>query len=370
MYDAAIPQAVYDLGQRDDVRAVYDVPWDNLLAAKDALWLQTAHEKPMIGGQVTRRTPVSPAKLTILEQTMNPALLKAAGADMVIVHKFYDADGKLAANARKMLGEPTYENDLLALFEVPTVNTFAAEITVYQAANTSPNQSTLYVYVPEPGWLNLTFSQRETSPEFTLRVDGQIMRHWDAGAFGYEMPVSVPIMTGGYHVLSTEMLPSCPEVLPPLLQCTHSPPVMIYEVGAASAFSRAPFDKPISFEKGVTLAGSRIPSSDTNGRLAIDLLWRFDQPITEQDIRFIKVLDANGKPVASDDHTLGVQPKDGQWVETVSMELPKDLPAGEYTVYVGWYSYPDMTRFKVLSDVPGAVDNWAQIGTFTVQNSP
>ncbi len=365
-YDAAIPQAVYDLAKRDDVRAVYDIPWDNLLAAKDALWLQTAHEKPMIAGQVTRRTPVSPAKLTILEQTMNPALLKGEGADVVIVHKFYDANGKLAANARQMLGEPMYEDDLLALFNVPTVNTFAAEITVYQAPSTSPNQSNLYVYVPEPGWLNLTFSQRETSPEFTLRVDSQVIRRWDAGAFGYEMPVSVPIMSGSYHILTTEMSPKCPETLPSLLQCTHSPPVMIYEVGAASAFSRASFDKPISFEKGVTLSGSRIPNATMNGRLAIDLLWQFDQPRTEQDIRFIKVLDANGKSVALDDHTLGVQPKGGQWVETVSMELPADLAAGEYSVYGGWYSYPDMTRFKVLSDVPGAVDNWAQIGTFTV----
>ncbi|MBL8154513.1 MAG: hypothetical protein JNM70_10040, partial [Anaerolineae bacterium] len=53
-YDAHIPQAVHDLAGREDVRAVFDLPWDNLLAAKDALGLQTAHQKPLIAGQVTR----------------------------------------------------------------------------------------------------------------------------------------------------------------------------------------------------------------------------------------------------------------------------------------------------------------------------
>jgi len=374
IYDATIPQAVYDLSKRADVRAVYDVPWDNLLAAKDALWLQTAHKKPMIAGQVTRRTPVNPAKLIILEQTMNPALLKEAGVDVVIVHKFYDKDGKLAANARKNLGAPIYEDDLLALFDVHLrQGGWLIDPYVYQPVDTSPNRSDLYVYLPEGGWLTLILSQREVSPEFTLKVDGQIVRRWPTNAFSYEMPVSIPIntiKTGGYHVLTTEMSPPCPETLPTDLQCTHSPPVMIYEKGAERSFIWQFLNQPVNFDRGVQLLGNRIPSTVFNGQLPVDLWWQFDQPRTEQDIRFIKVIDATGKPVATDDHSLGVQPKGGQWVETVSLDLPHDLAAGEYKVYVGWYTYPDMTRFKVLSDVPGAQDNWAQIGTFTVAKSP
>jgi hypothetical protein len=365
-FDATIPQAVYDLTKRDDVRAVYDVPWDNLLAAKDALWLQTAHEKPMIAGQVTRRTPVSPAKLTILEETMSPVLLKAAGADVVIVHKFYDKDGKLAANARKTLGEPAYEDDLIALFHVPLWVVSYVDASFSRPVNTSPNRSSLYVFVPQSGWLNLILSQREASPEFTLKLDGQMIRHWPVNAFSYEMPVAIPIINGGYHILTTEMSPPCPETLPALVQCTHAPPVMIYDAGA---YEIRNIDHPINFDRGVQLLGSRFPPITFNGRVAVDLWWQFDQPRTEQDIRFIKVLDASGKSVASDDYTLGTQPEGGQWVETVSMDLPPDLPAGDYTVYVGWYTYPDLTRFRVLSDVPGAADSWAQIGSFTVQPS-
>ncbi len=370
-FDATIPQAVYNLSKREDVRAVYDVPWDNLLAAKDALWLQTAHEKPMIAGQVTRRTPVSPAKLTILEQTMSPLLFKEAGADVVIVHKFYDKDGKLAANARKNLGEPTYEDDLIALFNVPTHIYLYVFPSFARPVTNSPNQSTLYVFAPGPGWLNLTLSQREASPEFTLKVDGQIIRRWPANAFSYDMPVSIPFANGGYHILTTEMSPQCPEVLPTLVQCALAPPVMIYDAGPYELRNGIwNVDQTVYFDRGIQLLDSRFPPITVNGRLAVDLWWQFDQPRTEQDIRFIKVLDANGKAVSSDDHTLGVQPKGGQWVETVSLDLPPDLPAGEYKIYVGWYTYPDLTRFKVLSDVPGAVDNWAQIGTFTVAKTP
>jgi len=115
-YSAEIPTPVGALAARDDVRAVFNLPWDNVLAAKDALWLQTAHEKPMIAGQVTRKTPVSPAKLTILQNTLDLALLDAAGVDIVIVHKTYDA--ALAEQVRAKLGDPFYEDDKLALFEV------------------------------------------------------------------------------------------------------------------------------------------------------------------------------------------------------------------------------------------------------------
>ncbi|MBZ0285669.1 MAG: hypothetical protein K8L97_33365 [Anaerolineae bacterium] len=116
-YSAAIPGAVGALAEREDVRAVFNLPWDNVLAAKDALWLQTAHEKPMIAGQVTRKTPVSPAKLNILQNTLDLGLLNGAGVDVVIVHKAYDAT--LTEQVRAKLGEPFYEDAQLALFEVP-----------------------------------------------------------------------------------------------------------------------------------------------------------------------------------------------------------------------------------------------------------
>src|SRR5690606_22825139 len=115
-HTAAIPDAVYALAARDDVRAVLDLPWDNPVAAKDALYLQTAHHKPLVAGHVTRSTPVSPAKLTLLERTLDPALLDAAGADLVILHRDYVGDEQVDF-VRTRPGTLLYEDDNLIIYE-------------------------------------------------------------------------------------------------------------------------------------------------------------------------------------------------------------------------------------------------------------
>ncbi|MBA3874311.1 MAG: hypothetical protein H0X30_34710, partial [Anaerolineae bacterium] len=354
-------QAVYDLAKRDDVRAVFDVPWDNVLAAKDALWLQTASDKPMIAGQVTRKTPVSPAKLTILEQTLNPALLHEAGADVIIVHKFYDKDGKLLANTRKMLGNPTYEDDLIALFDVKATEPPA--LTVIGDESAIKDSQPVYIYAPHTGWLQLSRTAAGDNRDLTLALDGNIIHHWKITPteYGYGLDIGIPISTTGYHTLTWAVDPPCPAQKDASLVCRQ---VGLFTVDDAYNIREASFPKPVQYA-GLQLLAShflRFPVA-----LNLDLLWQFDNAVTEQDIRFIKVLDANGKSIATDDHTLGVQPKGGQWVEAVDLGLPANLPAGEYQVYVGWYTYPDLTRFKVLSDVPGAVDSWAQIGSFTIK---
>ncbi len=110
-----LPGAVHALAGRDDLRAVFNIPWENTVAAKEALYLQTAHHKPMIAGHVTRSTPVDPAKLTLLQTTLDPVLLDAAGADVVIVHKRY-ATPQQTAFVAEMLGTAYYEDAVLAIF--------------------------------------------------------------------------------------------------------------------------------------------------------------------------------------------------------------------------------------------------------------
>ena len=39
-----------------------------------------------------------------------------------------------------------------------------------------------------------------------------------------------------------------------------------------------------------------------------------------------------------------------------------DLPPGEYQVFTGWYSYPDMQRFGVQANTPHAQDGLAFLG--------
>jgi hypothetical protein len=92
------------------------------------------------------------------------------------------------------------------------------------------------------------------------------------------------------------------------------------------------------------------------------MVWTFGEAVTDSDVRFVKLLDANGQQAAGVDESLGVHPAGSAWLDVVTLALPPDLPPGEYRVVVGWYSYPDLRRFAVLADVPGAADGLVEIG--------
>jgi hypothetical protein len=120
---AAIPQAVVDLREEAGLRAVFDIPYDHALAAKDGLYLQTGHELPLLAGQITRTTPVNPAMLAILQETLDPALLQDVGVDIVILHRQRAGNNAeaLANRANQKLGAPIYEDASITIYRVPQV---------------------------------------------------------------------------------------------------------------------------------------------------------------------------------------------------------------------------------------------------------
>jgi hypothetical protein len=377
-YSAEVPQAVHDLSSRQDVRAVFDMPWDNVLAAKDALWLQTAHEKPMIGGHITRRTPVSPAKLTILEQTLDPALLDEAGADVVILHKQYDdGDQTLARHARNKLGEPFYEDAQVALWNVPEPTKPPQLTLVLPSGRTMVDNLTLfsedlpdgadraesYLYAPETGWLELGFTVGNPVPSLSLQLDGQPLYTRDISPFSDNL--TLPITQSGYHTITAAVEPPCPANHDPAWLCGFQ----YFSAMTVSGFRPVEFDPPVQFERGVSLGGASYVLSPQQQVLWPVLWWRFDQPVTDQDVRFIKIFDKAGQTVAEGlDQPLGALPADSQRVESLTIELG-DLAAGTYKICVGWYTYPDLTRFPVLSDVDGAQDSMACVSSFTIPAS-
>src|SRR5699024_5069533 len=117
---AIVPEPVRALNERDDIRAVFNVPWEHLLTDKDGMYLQTGHGLPMIAGHITRRTPLNPAVGFVLQRTLDPALLDAAGVDVIFLQKEWaDANGRLDALLRERLGAPIYEDERIAVFEAP-----------------------------------------------------------------------------------------------------------------------------------------------------------------------------------------------------------------------------------------------------------
>jgi hypothetical protein len=340
-FAADIPQPVRALAGRGEVRAVFDVPWENVLAAKDALWLQTGHHKPLIAGHVTRRTPVNPAKLSILQSTLDPALLKAAGADVVIVHKRYK--DQLAAVGRERLGAPIYEDDLLAIFAVPAGSAphLVTQVTPLTAI---ANSAASYLYAPEPGWITLSGGLQADGRTVILRVDGQALRRWHVNgtaAINQPLPISEP----GYHTITLAVEPPCPEQFSSALECRS---VAVTDL-KLDRFQREQLRQPITFERGIRLTHAVAPRDFQPGaKLSFTLLWRFDQPISDQEVRYIHVVDAAGKLVAQIDNPLGAAAAGEQRLDQATITLPGDLKPGAYRVVVGWYTYPD----KAIPCVP------------------
>jgi hypothetical protein len=341
---AAIPQAIADLSANKDVRAVFDVPWDNLVAAKDGLYLQTAHDLPLIAGHVTRSTPVSPAKLTLL-QTLDPALLRSAGADAVIVHKEQDGDGSLEALAKKQLGAPIYEDASLALFMTPKTDATPTFTALPSALTTITAQADSSIYAPQDGWISFSADLSGEKRDVALLIDGTVAQRWTVDGT-QAISVPLPVSANSYQTISLALDPVCPDHYDAGLEC-RSVALSDVKIGYTSVKA----SPAVTFEKGVTLARSFVPPSAHAGEsLAVWLWWRFDEALDGSDVRFVHVTNGAGKLVAQQDNPLGVISGGETRAEAVSITLPADLPPGDYTVSVGWYTYPAITNFCVLSN--------------------
>jgi hypothetical protein len=218
---ATIPEPITALSDRDDVRAVFDIPWEHLLTDKDGMYLQTGHGLPMIAGHITRRTPLDPAKGFLLQRTLDPALLDMTGVDIIILHKDWDdEDGLTDAFLREHLGAPFYEDERIAVFNVPP---YAGDAPGFIASIELPEDITssadLYFYAPQPGTVTLTGQVASDNPRDTiLYLDNAPILEWTVqGEMGLNVPIEIE--TSGFHTLIIATDPPCPEVSDPALEC-------------------------------------------------------------------------------------------------------------------------------------------------------
>jgi hypothetical protein len=357
-----VPQPIADLAGQDNIRAVFDIPWNHLLTDKEAMFLQTGHGRPLIAGHIARRTPVDPAKLALLQQTLDPALLNAAGADVVILHKKWDdAEGKTEAFTRGKLGDPIYEDDDYAVFKAPQSDSTPVFTAVLSSDSVVTDHTDSYLYTPAPGWVMLeqTLEADGDGRVATLTLNGKQVYRWTVrGSTPTQAPLFLP--EAGYYTLTLALDPPCPIITSPDLTC-RSVTVSDVKLGDLIPVEAA---NSIAFANGLTLNASYVDYHE--GVLSVWLDWYFDSPRAETDIRFVHVVDAEGNLIAQADNTLGIQTAGGGWSESVPITLPADLPPGEFRVYVGWYAYPDTTPFAIQSDMPDAQSGALEIGTFSV----
>lgn len=357
---AEIPPEVAALRNRDEVRAVFNAPYDNLVAAKYALYLQTAHEQPLIAGQVTRVTPVNPAKLALL-QTFDPALLGHVGADVVILHRQQD-DGTLEARARELLGDPFFENTRIAMFNVPFAEAAPDFMTVPPLSAEVSAQLDLYAYTARSGWITLNATLSAPDPRgATLLLNGDPVHRWTVeGDLDVSLPL--PVTSETFNTVSLALDQTCPQHFHASLECRS---VSVMDATLDFIPQDAPHN-PIHWRRGVTLERWRVPATELDAGETVNvwLVWQFAEPRTLNDIRYVHILDQAGLPVAQLDAPIGEFDAGARWVDTVRIELPADLAPGEYRVVTGWYEYPSITNFCL--DNEGCVQ-FHQVDTITVE---
>ncbi len=359
--DGRIPAPVAALAARDDIRAVLNIPWEHRVADKDALYLQTGHEHPMVAGHIARETPIDPARPSVLEGTLDPALLDMAGVDIVILHKIYDNQGTLDAFAHQQFGAPFYEDEQIVLFDVPAP-VAPPQFTAVIAANPEVRDNAhVYLYAPEAGWASFTGIFDAQLRDVTLYLDGTRIHHWSVYGETY---INVPLpLDAGYHTVTVALEPPCPPLFDSTLRCS----ALWTAALTVGDFVPAPLNPVIEFDQGVQLAGVYIPEQiRADDDLTLWLWWRFDDSLGENAVRFIHIFDDAGNLVTQMDGSVGSQPAGGQWSERLTLSLPDKLSVGEYHLFTGWYLHPEGDRFAIRSDLPGAENGTAQFGTFTV----
>ena len=361
---AAIPQSIESLKLRRDVHAIYNVPHDSAAAAREAMYLQTAHRKPLIAGHEGDLTPVERARLSLLAK-FQPSLLKEAGADIVIIHKARAFEsGQLDLlhwRARQGLGEPLFEDQRYAVYETPFNRDRAPAV---YAPTTDEHSHVTYIYKEQPGWLEFNAILEATNrrvhltlndtPLETLQVTGRI-----------PLSIPLPMARRGYHTLRIAPDPPCPErINTSVLRCQR---VTVEGVQIKVLSDGAIYD-PIRIEDGIILAGYLLPAEAADETVKIRFWWRFEADRSENDVRFVHVLDANGRlaPSSPPDHNFGSMAAGSELTETVSLDKSM-LAAGDYRVLTGWYELPQAIRYDVLTDVEGAQDDTVVLGTIRIR---
>ncbi|MDQ7025692.1 MAG: hypothetical protein Q9P44_09045 [Anaerolineae bacterium] len=349
---ADIPQAVYDLRERDDIRAIFNVPYQHVLAAKDALFLQTAHEAPLIAGQITRQTPVNPAKLALLQATFDPALLDEAGVDIVIFHQQRAAEidlfDSLQAQLRTQLGQAIYEDERIAIYEVPPPETSVDELLTLAISGTTDSDSEVYFFAPQAGWIDLTGRLQADNRDVDLRLNSNLLHRWTIdGEVNVQVPIHVP--QRGFYALRLALNPPCPINYSDTLQCRN----LTYDLEAS--FIASDNTNAVTFEDGISLESAAVTVADN---VDIRLLWYFDAPRTDTDIRFVHIINESGEIELQSDVPSGVFVEEDNWAEIVSFTTD-DLQSGDYTVRVGWYDFNTLTNYQAEGQAAIEIDSFS-----------
>ncbi len=199
-------------------RAVFDVPFDHPLVDKEALYLQAAHQIPLIGGHIARETPLDPAKGALLQDTLDSALLDASGVDLIVLHREWaDAEGELERRLNERFGVPIYADSRFAVFRVPAYSGEGLTDPLWSVRAAENSGARVSVYMPEARRMLLTGTVNgdSTARGASLTLNGVTVLEWSInGAHGLRLPLD---LLAGYSTLVISPDPPCEMPVAPLV---------------------------------------------------------------------------------------------------------------------------------------------------------
>jgi hypothetical protein len=123
----------------------------------------------------------------------------------------------MEAHLREHLGEPFYEDERFALFEVSHTSATPEFVALSASETEITREADSYLYAPTP--LRAEFRARLRSDGRTVAFyrDGALVARWTVdGELDIDLPVTVE---AGYHTLALAIEPPCPPQVPHMLEC-------------------------------------------------------------------------------------------------------------------------------------------------------
>jgi len=357
---------------------VLDLPLRNKLEVNRAMFSQTYHRRPIVGGYIHRRfkgmereqhfvdlllqpaTDVGAFKAPTVEERL--AGLRALNITTIILHKDMvdrEIDEIQVDFINNLLPPPIYDDELISVYNVPPGNALDHPLVFARASNwtadglfpESNSPRHVYLFTPRPIQANWALNVRPTQGPTVLVLEGndlpvqrvlvtqpQQIRTFpmslDAGIYQFNW-VNGEVCGGdeGCYPLAFEQAELNQVV-------ADKDPVVVWE------------------DNNIQLIDYTISVDQNTGQTLLNLFWLPGEPLATEPTVFVHLLDAAGNKIAQADHRI----LDGQyppsvWLPGVLIQYSVPLPISPLSsddlqvaaLRIGLYDTNNGDRFKISS---------------------
>jgi hypothetical protein len=342
-------------------------------------------------------------------------VLRKNGADVLVYHfgTFKNKEkqkGQLMDWVRAMFGPPRQQSEWTAIFEVPPAEQpFHGAVLAYshsgwwrQTPDAIPwitDSASLDVYASDPidrRW-QFSLSPLLHSRRLDLKVDKRLIRSWTVKTGSLEFWLK---LEPGFHKIEFMMPEGCtPVPIAPacmlydnasrdeqVCQLNQTPGQDDSRVCVSMALNSLQTQESgeMAFQPRsvrlfdatteIDLRGFRLPAQAEAGQpLTVITDWLVPRKPGGDYHLFVHMLDTNGTLIAQADTIPGENGfptttwiANQTWSEGLTLTLPANIN-GAYSVYAGWYRYPELTRLQVDASTPRAVDGLVYLGDVEIR---